>query len=572
MRRTSLTVLIAMTLVTAANADDSLDALEPVDAANEAAIDAERQRIQNEGLPEPINILDFITMSNTTECIKLTLEGLGIFARPSASGVEIIVVPEFSHYNPDFVVAIYPRIGGSPIVESEALYGELSTQFSRAMLTFLDGEDPGDLYDDQTQFGGHMSESGDGNSISMFSEVEVIGHPGNFFSLAAMVMADRTGDLAGDIVSGVASVLDVPNQTQKGLDAATDTLNEGGAGLVPSTTGNMQTEVSEGELGDLSVWTDQYIIPQLLGEDMMNALAYYGTMMDFAGGDYGAILGQYSEYYTRGDSVIDVGIAVGEHSDEEWVNDLAAMTSTFEGLMAALEGEEYAAYTEALQGAMDSGASYGGSDVSLCPSDTTLLTPYYLSGFNVLSWRFGLPELAFPRSYAIPLIGSELFVGVLDETGAPATAGNRWSLPDFSTWGNIYPRQGWVAQPDPVKNRAVAGFRGVHVVTREDQTHIYNFPEYKKDGFQSRNDIAPLSPNDIETGAWQMMYPVEADACTLLHESDIETPAFNVGRDEDLTSHDGSYVFNVWRRYQCLKQPSGAVYLFTIPLGGIELM
>lgn len=70
-----------------------------------------------------------------------------------------------------------------------------------------------------------------------------------------------------------------------------------------------------------------------------------------------------------------------------------------------------------------------------CASGATAFMPYYLSTLDSLAWRHGIPESLYPES---------LMPGIR-EVGREASG---------SMWGNVYPRQGFLVQPDDFKAAA----------------------------------------------------------------------------------------------------------------------
>ncbi|MNE94609.1 TraU protein [compost metagenome] len=62
--------------------------------------------------------------------------------------------------------------------------------------------------------------------------------------------------------------------------------------------------------------------------------------------------------------------------------------------------------------------------------------PYYLSTLDSLAWRHGIPETFYPEA---------LMPGIR-EVGRQASG---------NMWGNVYPRQGFLVQPDDFKAAAV---------------------------------------------------------------------------------------------------------------------
>ena len=79
----------------------------------------------------------------------------------------------------------------------------------------------------------------------------------------------------------------------------------------------------------------------------------------------------------------------------------------------------------------------GGIPGYSCDSAATLLFPHYLSTLDSVPWRLGVPEMAYPEA-------------IIPETG---NRGGRAG----ATWGNLYPRSGFVNQQDGDKAAAVAG-------------------------------------------------------------------------------------------------------------------
>ncbi len=89
-----------------------------------------------------------------------------------------------------------------------------------------------------------------------------------------------------------------------------------------------------------------------------------------------------------------------------------------------------------------------------CESSTQPLYPYFLSTLDTIGWRFGIPEMVYPEALAPGLreVGS-MFSG--------------------NMWGNIYPREGTIVQPDDFKSAAVSAQRAADISTRMGQAHVY---------------------------------------------------------------------------------------------------
>ena len=637
--------LLASTVVTAQQVQTNTFTvpitMDELRALNQEQLDGIIGQLSAQIEDERMSMVEVFLESNDIECLDLWIEGLCLWmivkVTPLGVSVSFEFTPRISHYNPDFVVASYPRIGASPIVESDILYEKIQTVVSKITLDLLTDNPIPEKYENEDEFGGRSAESqAKKKSIAMYSETDVIGHPGNVVTLIA-----SGGDLFGDVGTLVAeNVMAAGQIAQESQQQAGRILNElsGGSGRVlPSTAGNVsewQNRLGFGG-GDVEQWEDQIALPAQLGVSQLinTALDSFGAINDaidtlITPGSVADLQNQATDYLENidehiNDAVADsdafqdlqnsvgstastlglteaeiaqingssidsdeVGTAAVNHlreeldalSDEE-ISDL------FEGaLRDELTGqideftEAYDDIGTALQGLQSTGVSMGGGLPGFCPRDTSILTPHYLSGLNVLSWRYQLPELAYPQSYAFPIPGSEYFVGSFNAGALPAPTQSdgtvaSWAsaveLPDWSTWGNIYPRSGWIAQPDEVKNRALAAFRATHVATRTGQAHLYNYAEPKP----PRDDMLvwspePLTANDRRTGSWQMLSPKKTGECSLLQDSPINSGVVNT-RDPAMTSESGQYIFNVWRQYQCCNKPSSSgfkVYLDTIPV------
>lgn len=174
----------------------------------------------------------------------------------------------------------------------------------------------------------------------------------------------------------------------------------------------------------------------------------------------------------------------------------------------------------------------------ICPSDATSFKPYFLSGFDVAAWRWGIPELVYPQAW----------VPGLREIG-------RFPV---NTWGQVYPRAGMLTQSDPAKMAAVIAQRVGDVITRSGQTHIYRTLGNGQDGFRRHSvggnmvwSPGKLTENAANGGWWQMNSPKAESECRIFGENDlISATGWGGGR----TAQTGNYTFTLWRPYQCCKR------------------
>ena len=159
-------------------------------------------------------------------------------------------------------------------------------------------------------------------------------------------------------------------------------------------------------------------------------------------------------------------------------------------------------------------------------SPTTAFMPYYLSSLDPLGWRYNLPD-----QFSL-------------ESLKPDSLGN---------FGSVYPRGGFALQPHPLKAAALSAFRAMHVVTRKNQSRLYQpLVGTRRAGYWPPSGV---STSNQET-AFQMIYPhTQTDAYLWPQFNDatsITDPYASQRSDK------GDYAWAVWRLYKgCERQ--GAV-------------
>ena len=168
-----------------------------------------------------------------------------------------------------------------------------------------------------------------------------------------------------------------------------------------------------------------------------------------------------------------------------------------------------------------------------CASGATALMPYYLSTLDSLAWRHGIPESLYPES---------LMPGIR-EIGRQVSG---------STWGNVYPRQGFLVQPDDFKAAAVMAQRAGDFITRNWQPHVYlPLTPAPREGYWPPG---PIVENDASTHKWQLLYPLVQPTCAIFPSGPVQ-------------SADGGYAWSLWRPYSCCKR-EGQTFLFSIDFEG----
>lgn len=173
----------------------------------------------------------------------------------------------------------------------------------------------------------------------------------------------------------------------------------------------------------------------------------------------------------------------------------------------------------------------------LCPSDATSFMPYYLSGLDVLAWRWSIPEIVYPQTW----------VPGLQEIG-------RFPL---NTWAGVYPRTGTVTQSDDAKSAAVVAQRAGDFITRNGQPHVYLPLGQGQDGYSlsAKDGLMVWSPgalveNSNRGGDWQMVSPMPTPYCEVFGSNDTLSPT---GWGGGKVAASGGYVFTLWRPYQCCR-------------------
>jgi integrating conjugative element protein (TIGR03756 family) len=168
-----------------------------------------------------------------------------------------------------------------------------------------------------------------------------------------------------------------------------------------------------------------------------------------------------------------------------------------------------------------------------CESGATAYLPYYLSTLDTLAWRHGIPESLYP----------EALTHGLREVGSQRAG---------DMWGNVYPRQGFLVQPDDFKAAAVMAQRAGDFITRDGQPHVYwPLTPKQRDGYWPPG---PIMENDAATHKWQLLYPELQNSCAIFPSAPQQ-------------SADGGYAWSLWRPYSCCKR-EGTIFLFSVDFAG----
>lgn len=177
-----------------------------------------------------------------------------------------------------------------------------------------------------------------------------------------------------------------------------------------------------------------------------------------------------------------------------------------------------------------------------CPmTDITPLGPYFQSGPDSFAWRSALTEVIYAATW-IPGM-SEL--------------GN-WP---FNTWGNIFPRHGFIDNSDSPKSAAVIASRAADIASKENQPHVY-VPIGQLPGEWPDGGMRVWEPGDLdhEEARWQMHVPNPSGQCLPFGEND--TLDVYDGWSNDKVASSSNYLWTLWRTYACCRDEG--IFLFDI--------
>lgn len=162
----------------------------------------------------------------------------------------------------------------------------------------------------------------------------------------------------------------------------------------------------------------------------------------------------------------------------------------------------------------------------LLPSMAQSFQPYYSSLWDAAVWRSTWTEMFYPGS----------LVPGIHEVGT-------FFVDD---WGSVYPRSGFLNQPNDAKGAAVFVQRAADIVTRTTQPHLYVPLRSGDCGEQCQ--VSEAKENDGNSIQWQMVYPTNETSCTVFGHDDV-TSITPWGSDAAIKGN-GNYVWVMWRHYQ----------------------
>ncbi len=155
----------------------------------------------------------------------------------------------------------------------------------------------------------------------------------------------------------------------------------------------------------------------------------------------------------------------------------------------------------------------------MCSRATIPYVPYFVSTLDAVAWRWGLTELIYPASYIPGMreVSNMLFL---------------------TNWGNVFPRQGFLTQPDGRKASAVMAQRGADITSNIGSPHVYvptrGIP---RAGYWPPGPVMEGNPFNHK---WQELWPNPMPVCT----------TFPTEFTAQTETREG-YAWALWRPYCC---------------------
>lgn len=191
-----------------------------------------------------------------------------------------------------------------------------------------------------------------------------------------------------------------------------------------------------------------------------------------------------------------------------------------------------------------SDASFGDSK-STCKGAASPGDMYYNSFTDAYAWRNFVPvDLLYPSAWLPGL--NEV------STGMGLT----------NTWGNVYPRTGWLVQHHDVKLAAVLSQRVADIITHPSNGHVFSSlasgDMVERDG-NTVFDPVPTLEGQLIGGLWQVSAPTTAatNECYVFGENDSVMLSEHGDRK---TTKTESYAYTLWRPYACCETKGAFLY------------
>lgn len=158
-----------------------------------------------------------------------------------------------------------------------------------------------------------------------------------------------------------------------------------------------------------------------------------------------------------------------------------------------------------------------------CNTAVTPFKPYYISNIDGILWRNGYPLTDPHKSLTIlnPLAGDT----IKPTDGGFSSDSLIAMIPGAGSWGSMFPRTGFVNNPDDYKVGAVTAARAMNIASEKG---TYRIRQY--------------AGGDDNDAIWQKIHPKKSSNC-------YYNIANSVSNEDNNTAQ--TYSWNGYRRYQC---------------------
>ncbi|MCP3679096.1 MAG: TIGR03756 family integrating conjugative element protein [Gammaproteobacteria bacterium] len=175
----------------------------------------------------------------------------------------------------------------------------------------------------------------------------------------------------------------------------------------------------------------------------------------------------------------------------------------------------------------------------LLPSTARPYQPYYSSLLDSYAWRYPAAERFYPQSW-LPGVHDVGIIGL-------------------HNWGQVYPRNGYINQPNDAKAAAVIALRASTIITANRlQPHLY-YPLTNDCGHHCQASEVKENSQDSQ---YQMIYPKAETHCIVFGGNDLLSPT---PWESDATQQGKRrYLWVLWRHYHGCVPLADAKYLGSV--------
>lgn len=173
-------------------------------------------------------------------------------------------------------------------------------------------------------------------------------------------------------------------------------------------------------------------------------------------------------------------------------------------------------------------------------SQASAWMPYYLSLADAYQWRSPLIEIV---SHPVNSL----------------TPGMRVVGSLINNWGSVFPRTGFLNQPNDPKAAAVIAQRAADIVAAQHTASTHIARTLSSSSCGEACTVEDMQEGSPQHALWQMVYPFSEKSCDIFGKNDL---AGKLWEQEAYQQGEGNYVWVLWRHYHgCI--PGDGEYLFS---------